>query len=370
MLVAVITFIIVLGLLVFVHELGHFMAARRFGIKVEEFGFGFPPRLWGYRRGETIYSLNWIPLGGFVKIHGEQGEDKTASDSFSSKVAWKRIVVLSAGVLMNFIFAWALYAVGFTVGLPQTLSDEDAQQLKLSQTPVIISQIMEPSPAATAGLKIGDQISAVETVTINSIAEAQEALGLRQDRPTILHIKRGTTTLDITVRPEILATSDHPIIGVGLSRIGFVHYNVLEALWRGLQATVSMIIAIVVALAWLLKNLFTTGSVGADVAGPIGVAVMTNQVVNLGWAYVVTFAAALSINLGIINILPLPALDGGRIIFVLLEKIKGNPVSEKVEGLIHNVGFGLLLLLMVVVTYHDIVRYGGQIMHRLTTIFS
>ena len=369
MIIAIITFIIVLGLLVFVHELGHFMTARRFGIKVEEFGFGFPPRIWGIQKGETLYSINWIPLGGFVKIHGEQGEDKQSSESFAGKPAWKRIAVLSAGVLMNFAFAFLLYTVGFTIGLPQTLSDEDAVQMRLASAPVVISQIMDDSPAARAGLKVGDQISSVESIAVNSIAQAQEALRQRKDQPTKLAIQRGAAVLDLSITPQQLAGTDHPIIGVGLSRVGIVRYPVWEAIWRGLQATVSMIIAILLAFWGLLRNLFSTGSVGSDVAGPIGVAVMTNQVVNLGWAYVITFAAALSINLGIINILPIPALDGGRVLFVIIEKIKGSAVNEKVEGTIHNIGFGLLLLLMAVVTFHDVLRYGGQILQRITSLF-
>ena len=369
MIIAIITFIIVLGLLVFVHELGHFMTARRFGIKVEEFGFGFPPRIWGIQKGETLYSINWIPLGGFVKIHGEQGEDKQSTESFAGKPAWKRIIVLSAGVLMNFAFAFLLYTVGFTIGLPQTLSDEDAASMKLAAAPVVISQIMDDSPASRAGLKVGDQITSVESVAVSSIAQAQDVLRQRQDQPTAVMIQRGATTLDLTITPQQLSGSDHPIIGVGLSRVGIVRYPVWEAVWRGLQATVTMIIAILLAFLGLLRNLFASGSVGSDVAGPIGVAVMTNQVVNLGWAYVITFAAALSINLGIINILPFPALDGGRILFVLIEKIKGSAVSEKVEGTVHNIGFGLLLLLMAVVTFHDVLRYGGQILQRITSLF-
>ncbi len=369
MIIAIITFIVVLGLLVFVHELGHFMTARRFGIKVEEFGFGFPPRIWGIQKGETLYSINWIPLGGFVKIHGEQGEDKQSAESFAGKPAWKRIIVLSAGVLMNFAFAFVLYTAGFTIGLPQTLSDEDAVQMHLTSAPVVISQIMDDSPAARAGLKVGDQIASVQSVAVTSIAQAQEALRQRQEQPTAVTIQRGATKLDLSLTPTTISGSDHPIIGVGLSRVGIVRYPVWEAVWRGLQATVSMIIAILLAFWGLLRNLFSTGSVGSDVAGPIGVAVMTNQVVNLGWAYVITFAAALSINLGIINILPIPALDGGRVLFVLIEKIKGSAVSEKVEGTIHNVGFALLLLLMVVVTFHDVLRYGGAIWQRLITLF-
>src|SRR3989344_7791986 len=230
MLIAVITFVLVLGLLVFVHELGHFIAARRFGIKVEEFGFGFPPRIAGIKRGDTIYSLNWIPLGGFVKIHGEQGADRNANDSFAAKSAWKRIIVLSAGVLMNFMLAWLLYAAGFTVGLPQTLSDEDARQLQLSQAPVVISQVLAESPAAQAGLKVGDQILSVESITVSSITQAQETLRARQQQPTSLRLQRGTTALEVTVKPRQMDGSERPIIGVGLSRVGLVRYNLVESL--------------------------------------------------------------------------------------------------------------------------------------------
>jgi len=368
MLITILTFVIILGVLVFVHELGHFAVARKFGIKVDEFGFGFPPRMFGIKRGDTLYSINWIPLGGFVKIKGEAGEGKDQQDSFAAKPAWKRILVLSAGVTMNFILAFFLYTTGYIVGLPQQITAADAANHTIRDSHVVVAEVASNSAAAGAGLRLGDWIIKLDDQPMASVNETQQYIAQHNQKAINFTIERHGVTKILAITPRALAPDKDPVVGIGLTQTAIVSYNFFEAIWKGLTTTVTVMINILLAFGLLIKSLVTSGGTNADLSGPIGVAVITGQVVQLGWSYVLSFAAILSINLGIVNILPFPALDGGRILFVLLEKIKGKPVNERAEQIAHTVGFSLLIALMVFVTYQDILRYGMQILEKLTGI--
>lgn len=369
MLITIITFVVILGVLVFVHELGHFLAARKFGIKVDEFGFGFPPRIAGIRKGDTVYSINWIPLGGFVKIKGESGEGKDQIDSFSSKPAWKRTVVLSAGVLMNFLLAYVLYTTGHIVGLPQQVSDQEATSLSVRDSHVVIASVAPESPALRSGLQAGDWIIKLDDQPMVTVAQTQEYIEQHNTAAIKFTLDRQGDVREFSIVPATFGSDQKPMVGIGLTRTAIVHYNFFQAVWQGLVTTISVMVSILMALGTLLVSLLTRGGAGADLSGPIGVAVITGEVVKMGWSYVLSFAAILSINLGIINILPFPALDGGRIMFVLFEKIKGKPLNERTEQIAHTIGFSLLIALMIFVTYQDIVRYGLQILEKLKTIF-
>ncbi len=375
---AVIVFIVILSVLVFVHELGHFVTARRNGIKADEFGFGFPPRIGGFYKNEktgkyqfvlsnkeiqsknTVYSLNWIPLGGFVKIKGENGEGKEEKDSFAGKSAWVRTKVLGAGVAMNFFTAWILISLVFILGAPQT-GDTNKQNTALGK--VQISEVVSHTPAQSAGLKVGDEIAkeqrslSGQKIILTTVASVQKYIKDNAGQEMNLAIKRGNQNLLIKIIPRTVVPEGQGSLGVALVKTSIVKYVWYQAFWEGLKTTVNLTRVILVALGGIITNLFMGHGVGMDVAGPIGIAVLTKQVTNLGLVYILQFAALLSINLGIINILPFPALDGGRIFFILIEKIKGSPVSQKVEQNFHSVGFILLILLMVVVTFRDIAQY-------------
>lgn len=394
---AVLVFIIILGVLIFVHELGHFVLARRNGIKASEFGFGFPPRILGFQflykegkrkkwrivwgtkdgddenekadlteahekkfQGGTIYSLNWIPLGGFVKIKGENGENKNDEDSFSRKSAWIRTKVLVAGVLMNFILAWILISIVFMLGAPQAIDSQGANNLN---SKIQISTISPNTPAESAGLKIGDEIIKEqknpigEVVKISNIEDFQKYVKNNAGQEIVLALKRGEQVLEIKIAPRKDAPEGQGLLGILLVETAITEYSWYQSIWEGLRTTLNLILAILVALFGIIKSLFMGQGVGADVAGPVGIAVLTKQVTGLGLVYIFQFTALLSINLGIINILPIPALDGGRILFVLIEKIKGSPVSHKVEQAFHSVGFLLLILLLVLVTFKDVMRF-------------
>lgn len=367
--------IVLLGILIFVHELGHFVVARRNGVKADEFGFGFPPRIFGFVKNEktkkyefvrgneeiesknTIYSINWIPLGGFVKIKGENGADVIESDSFASKKAWPRIKILAAGVVMNFIFAWFLISLGFLIGAPESVKDDGTN---LSEAKIQINQIMPDSPAASAGIQVGDEIlKAHDKDSFNSVAEVQDYIGANSGKEIVLDFKRGKEIISITIVPEKNEAENKGKIGVSLVKTAIVSYSFFESIWRGAVAVYDITLLIIMALVGIVTSLFAGQGVGADVSGPIGIAIMTKQMASLGFVYILQFAALLSINLAIINALPIPALDGGRILFILIEKIKGSPISHKTEQTFHMIGFLLLILLMILVSLRDVVKIIG-----------
>lgn len=353
---SVIIFIVILSLLVFVHEFGHFSMAKKFGMKVDEFGFGFPPRAKKlFEKNGTLYTLNWLPLGGFVKIKGESGDSRGDTDSFAHKKVWQRFIVLVAGVSMNFVLAWLLLTIGFAIGLPQVVDDTNVAFVK--DTAIQVVSVEKDSPAEIASLEVGDIIEKVNGQQFFEINELQNYIALQKDNTVALHVKRGQEVIQKDITPKILPDIDRPVMGVGLVKTGIISYPWYQSVWEGAKATVFSTINILFAFGNMIKNLFVTGSLGADVAGPVGIAVLTGQVVNLGFIYILQFAALLSINLAIINILPFPALDGGRVVFLLIEKVLRRPVDQKVEAVVHNLGFALLMLLVVVITFRDIGRF-------------
>ena len=369
MLTAII-FIIILGLLIFVHELGHFLTARRNGIKADEFGFGFPPRMFGFIKDEmtgrwqfvpgnreiisknTIYSINWLPLGGFVKIKGENGDGKDEPDSFASKGAWPRIKVLAAGVIMNFIFAWLLISLGLMIGAPEAV---DSNNIGNENFKIQISEVIPNSPASQMGLQVGDEI--IKNAKLNSIKSVQDYINSAKGQEVALQIKRGRDVLTLKGIPRVDFPEGQGALGIGLAATVINSYPWYEALWKGAVTTFDITIAMLTALYGILKSLFVGQGSMVEVAGPVGIAILTKQVATLGFVYILQFAALLSINLGIINIFPIPALDGGRILFILIEKIKGTPVTQKTEQMFHTIGFMLLIMLMIFVTFKDVVKF-------------
>ncbi len=366
--------IAILIVLVLVHELGHFLTAIKNGVKADEFGFGLPPRIIGWVKGGrgkfkiiwgnknikspfTVFSINWIPLGGFVKIKGEDGEEKKDKDSFASQSAWVRIKILAAGVIMNFLLAWVLFVVVFTLGAPEAINDNVLN----NSAKVQITQVVPNSPAEKADLKIGDQILEARTneeiKKVSRVKDVQDFIDQHKGKTVILKIKRGNQFLEKKVIPRTHPPQGEGATGIALVRTALVKYPWYQAVYKGLLAMLSASWLIFGFLITLIQKLFSGVSVANQVAGPVGIAYMTKEVSSLGLVYLLQFTAILSVNLGIINILPFPALDGGRILFILIEKIKGKPISQKVEAITHNLGFALLITLMIVVTFNDFARY-------------
>ena len=376
MLTTLIIFILILGLLIFVHEMGHFFVARKMGVKVDEFGIGLPPRIFGVYKDKngkwkkvigskevkdvpkTIYSLNWLPLGGFCNIKGENGEGKNEKDSFASKKIWQRASILTAGVAMNFLLCAVLLSAGFMIGLPQAITDAEDKSLYIRGRQIVISEVADNSPAKNAGVQMGDYLTSIEGVKFESVEEASDFIAGREGQELAIILTRGDEEISKKIIPQKTEdVKDRAIIGVGLVKTGIISYPLHKAVYMGFVSTVKLTKLILITFFELFRDFIFGKDVKVDVAGPIGIAVLTGQVARMGFIYILQFTALISLNLAIINFLPIPALDGGRMVFLLIEKIRGSAISQKIENRINTIGFACLMLLFIVVTFHDISRF-------------
>ncbi|MEK7603509.1 MAG: site-2 protease family protein [Patescibacteria group bacterium] len=357
----IIIFIIVLSVLVFVHEFGHFIVAKRAGMKVEEFGFGFPPRLWGIKKGETLYSINLIPFGGFVKIYGEEGEHLNESGSFSSKPIGVRLKVIVAGVVMNFLLAAFLLMILNYVGIRVGIGDEmDDISAAARDKKIQILQVVDNSPAQEAGLKIFDEIIGFgnmngSIISVSTAREVREYLSANTGKEIRLVINRDSKTeIKMITLPE--KDENNGLLGIVPLRTGVLSYPWYESIWRGLKDVVFLTGQTAVGYYELFETLLLRGRLIAEVSGPIGIASVIGQAASVGFRFLLQFVALISVNLAILNIIPFPALDGGRALMLIVEKLKGSPVNQKVETAINSVGFILLIMLMIYATVKDITR--------------
>jgi len=382
-----IIFIVVLAVLVLSHEFGHFIAAKKAGMRVYEFGFGFPPRAFGWYRDPqtkkfkfvggkfdreqapaTVYSVNWLPLGGFVQIKGENDAEVVSVDSFASQKVWKRAIVLAAGVTMNILLAAVLLSIGYMMGLPQATNDmEDISAVSNRRTEII--QVLAGKPAAVAGLVSGDVVLKIGNLENPRLKELQNYVNDHREEEIAVTIKRSEEIFVKNIKPAIYAETGKAGLGIGIAEIGTVKYPWYRAIYYGVVDTFWYLKEILLAFYFLIKGLFVGAGAGEAVAGPVGIAMMTGRVARLGLAYLIQFTAMLSLNLAIFNILPLPALDGGRLLFLLIGKIKGSPVNQKWEQIIHSVGFSLLLLLVLVVTVKDLSAFRGVFANLVSKVF-
>jgi len=381
----ILIFALILGILVLVHELGHFVVARRNGVKADEFGFGFPPRLigvvkndttgkydiiWGDKDAEsphTIYSLNWIPLGGFVKIKGEGGEHTHDKDSFATQTAWPRIKILAAGVVMNFLLAWVLISLVYIAGLPQPIDPEERG--KYPDQKVQILEVKPGTPAAEMGLRPLDEIISIDDVSVLTTEETISRIAKKKGQEFSMVIHRGDTAMTVHGVPRTEYPKTEGALGISLAETALITYPWYTAILEGGKTTVKVTGTIFAYLGKMIVSLFGgTEKVPLDVTGPVGIVYLTKQMTEMGFSYLLWFGALLSINLGIFNILPIPALDGGRIFFILIEKLRGGkPISHLIEGRIHQIGFMLLLGLMLLVTIRDISQF--QILDKIRGLF-
>lgn len=351
-------FIVTLLVLVLVHELGHFLVARWFGVAVEEFGFGFPPALFKRRWGNTTYSFNAIPLGGFVRIKGEE-DAVAAPDSFSVLPAWRRASIIVAGIVMNLLVAVGLFTFGYGIGLPQEIGDELPPHAMVSQVEHHVASVLPKTPADGV-LQPGDVIVSLDGQQFGTLPALQNYIRTHDAQPIQIDVEREGARQAIALTPTTLPDRSNTVgFGVQLFTTARVAYPWYWAPVAGLQLTGHLLQTIGMTFWDFGKSLLGGPKVAVDVAGPIGIAVITTQVVDLGWVFVVQFVALLSLNLAVVNLLPFPALDGGRLFFILLELIRRRPVSQEVEARFHRIGFAILLLIIVGVTYLDLQRFGG-----------
>lgn len=345
-------FFIVLSLLILIHEWGHFYAARRLGIRVEEFGFGFPPNLISTVKNGTRFVLNLLPIGGYVKIYGEHGEGKSEHYSFSSRPIWQRFLVVAAGVFMNVVLAWALLTFAHGIGIARATGE------KSDRTSVTIVAVEPDSPAERAGIRFGDTVKAIRIdgipVLITDITEFQTLVKENAGKNIELALQRNGTERAIAAIPR-----EHPPEGSGALGIALEYIAIEKSPWylapiRGFQSTYTVTAGTVFGFGEIIRRAFVEKKFPSEIAGPVGVFSFASNITDLGISYILQFIAILSVNLAILNALPIPALDGGRIFFMAIEKIRRKTVAPKWENLAHALGFAVLILLMILVTFRDV----------------
>jgi len=359
----IIVFIIILSVLVLSHEFGHFWVAKKTGMRVDEFGFGFPPKIWGKKYGETEYTINLIPFGGFVKIYGEDDpnpEYQGGGRKFTSKSKMQQAAVIVAGVFFNFILAWFLFSLGFMIGFPTPI-DENTRG-KIENPQVLVTNVFKESPAEDGDIRVGDALIKLsqgrQEIEVKDPAQVSDFIAGAGVGEIIFTVLRNNKEEVITISPAEGILEGRQAIGISLETIGLVSLPLHVALWEGLVRTVQFIWLTIVGFANIIKDAFV-GNVGLDVvAGPIGIYSLVGQAQSLGFTYLLGITALISISLGIINLVPFPALDGGRLLFLIIETVKGSPIKPQVANTLNYVGFAILLLLMVLVTYGDLLKIG------------
>lgn len=360
MILTIIVFLAILSVLVLIHEAGHYFVAKFFNIKVEEFGFGLPPRAFGKKIGETLYSINWLPIGGFVKLYGEDEAGsgsvnlktkdlpkKNLSRAFYARPVWQRATVVIAGVFMNFVLAVALVSLLFSI-----------VGVSVPTKNVLVGEVLKGSPAEVGGLKAGDVVKKINGVEIETPTQLVDITKkhLGEKITLLVKVKNGKDeTLSITPRKNF--PNDQGPMGIAISpNFTVKKYPWWQAPFVGTKEVLNQTVLIGKGLANVVVQLVTRGNVPTDVAGPVGIAQITGTIVAIGPSAVLSFMALLSLNLAIINILPIPALDGGRLLFILIEGVTGRKVSPRAESIAHTIGMAFLLGLIALITLHDIFK--------------
>ena len=334
-------FIIGISLLILVHEFGHFLAAKLSGLLVYEFGFGFPPRLFKKKIGETVYSINLLPFGGFVKIHGERSEDDEGGGvpprrSFAHQSTARRAFILVSGVLMNFLVGWIILSSLYLVGVPSS---------------VVVADVVPDTPAARAGIVKGDVFP-----DFSSGKEFTDFVARSEGKEITLVVRRGEERISVKVTPRVDPPAGQGRLGIAFVESGLPKKPLLQAFGTGFQDTLSIIGMIVKSFGGLIASVFTGAPALENLVGPVGIFKVASESARYGLANLVHLIALISLNLAVLNVLPFPALDGGRLLFLLIEKIKGSPLSPKREQIANAIGFSLLIALMVVITVRDVVK--------------
>jgi regulator of sigma E protease len=358
-----ITLIIVISILVFVHELGHFLVAKRSGVRVDEFAVGFPPRIWSKQVGETAYSINLIPFGGYVKIFGENPDDESVSGpdsgrSFVKKPRHIQAAILVAGVAMNILFAWMLIVASLTMGVSQ-VSDSSAGRM------VVVTDVVKSSPAEMAGIKAGDLITdisirqkvkdeALPNDSTISSEKIKEMVASSFGAPITFTYIRSDKTVSVEISPKEGVVKDKYAVGIQMADIDNKKLGFLDAIVEGTKMTYDLFIQTTLGTLKFFGSAFTFSANLNDVSGPVGIAGYLNQAREFGFSTLLTFVAMISINLAVINLFPFPALDGGRLLFVGIEAIIRRPISPKIANTVNLVGFSILMILMITVTVSDI----------------
>ena len=361
---SILLFFAVLFILILVHEWGHFIVAKKTGMRVDEFGIGFPPRLFSLKKGETEYTFNALPIGGFVRIWGENGEDRSETDSsvdtsrgFNARPKWAQALVLIAGVTMNILFAWFLFSIINMLGVPVPVDEAtatDAAELyvigTISQSPAAVIPVGAVINTMMVGSELLSRPTPSEFTTV--VQQAGETT------VSVEYTSAGNTTTAelIPVRGLIESDPERYAVGASLSLVEVEKMGLVAAVTDGFSSTWHGLVSIATGLWSLISQIFVGDADFSQVAGPVGIVGMVGDAASFGIAALLTFTAKISLNLAVINLLPFPALDGGRLVFVLIEAVTKKQIPLQWAGRVNLVGFALLMLLMIVVTYNDIIR--------------
>ena len=360
----VLIFFAVLFILILVHEWGHFIVAKKTGMRVDEFGIGFPPKLFGIKKGETEYTFNLLPIGGFVRIFGENAEDAESakehgediSRSFTSKNKLAQTAVLIAGVTMNVIFAWFLFVIVFAMGVPTAVDESTAS----ADARFTITHVVPEGPADEAGIPVGAVITDYAPEDDEALTpSAFSAYASSIEGPMTITYTYDDATITTEVDPVVGLITDEPqkqAIGVALSLVDVVRSPIHMALWDATVTTYESLIAIFTGTIGLFADIAQLDADLSQVAGPVGIVGLVGDAAQFGFASLLMFTAIISLNLAVINLLPFPALDGGRLVFVAIEAITRRPIDPAWVLRLNTTGFILLILLMLAVTYSDIMK--------------
>lgn len=355
MFATIIIFLIVIVVLVVAHEFGHFFVAKIFGVRVDEFGLGYPPRAKKmFEWKGTLFTLNWLPFGGFVKIFGEDDNILQSKDSFAFQKLYKRLLILVAGIIANLLLAMVLYAITFSVGFNGNPSDFPNAKI-ISSAKITIVDVLPNTPAKNSGLEINDQIVSVDNFNIIDINAFVSYIQSHQDKNIIIHIIRNSKEQDISISPKYNPSIKKASIGIALDQVALLKESLLSALWDGFIYTINEFIFIFVTLGSLVSGLFYhNDTLVKSISGPVGIAKLAREAYDFGFVNLLSFMATISVNLAVINLLPFPALDGGRMIIELFSRNGKSKISPNLVMWINQIGFILLILLMLFVTYRDI----------------
>ncbi|PIR69823.1 MAG: hypothetical protein COU47_00075 [Candidatus Niyogibacteria bacterium CG10_big_fil_rev_8_21_14_0_10_46_36] len=352
----ILLFIIILAFLILSHEFGHFITAKRSGIRVEEFGLGFPPRLFGIKRGETLYSFNLIPFGGFVKIEGEEGEHPDDPKSFAAKPAYIKAAVLVAGVFFNLLFAYLLFVAISWAGTPTDIGDETPPGTR--DIRILVGSVDAESPAENAGLITGD------TIVRASFGEASADIHTISDIQAFTEEYKGETIQLTLFRDKheetipVLARANPPPgegpLGISLLRVGIVKSPWYKALWEGAETLARSFYLVIMGFYDIIRIALAGEDTSAYLAGPIGIVSLVGQSLDLGFLFLLQFTAILAVHLAVINLVPFPALDGGRLFFLLIETVMRRPLPKTFTNYANTLGFFFLIGLMLLITAADV----------------
>ena len=357
---SILLFLAVILLLVLVHEFGHFIIAKRAGIRVDEFAFGFPPRIFKKKFGETTYSFNALPLGGYVKIYGENPGDVSGDvgRSFTHQSKWIQAFVITGGVIFNLLLAWFLVTTTLIVGVPAPV--DGGGGYPISDQRLMVTGVHEKSPAEASGMKAGDVLLKLsdgnDSITPTSPEAVTSFVSGHEGYPLAVTFEHGGVVKESTVTPVSGIVPDHPAIGIYMDMVGTLKLPLHLALLEGLKRTYEYTALTAVGITQFLSSVVTGHSDFSQVTGPVGIVNAVGDAASIGIVNLLLFTALISINLAVINVLPFPALDGGRLLFIIIEGVTRRPIKTNVANALNLAGFALLMLLMVVVTYHDIAK--------------